>query len=200
MNKNGLGGLGSHFGNGHVDVGILLEFMKRNPKVSSFLDVGCGPGYMVDRFLDRGLVALGVDGDSNLAQAHDFIKLHNLSTSEDFAFDRNYEVAWATELLDQLDDSCLSGFFTLIEAAGCEWAIVTVAAPERVRPRTINCKNHEFWALKFSENDWGYEKNLTYVLKSKSWPMLCKPGGQISRSGAFESLMVFSKISQSEPV
>ena len=72
--------LGGHQGKTHIDEGTL-DWAIKNLKVKSLLDIGCGPGGMVELANNLGLDAVGIDGDYTLDRydsskfiIHDFTK------------------------------------------------------------------------------------------------------------------------------
>ena len=72
--------LGGHQGKTHIDAGTL-DWAIKNLKVKSLLDIGCGPGGMVELANNLGLDAVGIDGDYTLDRydsskfiIHDFTK------------------------------------------------------------------------------------------------------------------------------
>ncbi len=70
--------LGGHFGVTQVDEGVL-DCLIAERGVASVLDVGCGPGGMLDLARRRGLRALGVDGDPSVVcpQPAGGVRLHD---------------------------------------------------------------------------------------------------------------------------
>ena len=54
--------LGGHLNKVHTDRGSLL-YLKDKYNIQTMLDVGCGPGHMVQIANDRGIRAWGIDGD-----------------------------------------------------------------------------------------------------------------------------------------
>ena len=79
--SNGLPGhLGGHQNETHIDEDALRLFIDKF-HIKSYLDVGCGPGGMVELAHSQGLVAMGVDGDFTLERPdpkryilHDYTK------------------------------------------------------------------------------------------------------------------------------
>ena len=53
--------LGGHMGITHVDRGILQYFKSKG--CQSYLDIGCGPGGMLDEAYNLGYYVQGIDGE-----------------------------------------------------------------------------------------------------------------------------------------
>ena len=62
--------LGGHAGYTHLDEGAL-DFVKDILKVKSMLDIGCGPGGMVQLANEKKINAIGIDGDYTLDRYDD---------------------------------------------------------------------------------------------------------------------------------
>ena len=57
--------LGGHMNMVHTDRATLL-YLQEKYNINSMVDVGCGPGDMVMIAKDRGINAMGIDGDFTL--------------------------------------------------------------------------------------------------------------------------------------
>ena len=72
--------LGGHLNKTHLDEGALL-WLKSKFNAKTYLDIGCGPGGMVELAESHNLTATGVDGDYTLDRynPNNFI-LHDFTT------------------------------------------------------------------------------------------------------------------------
>lgn len=70
--------LGGHFGITNTDQHVL-DYLVARYAISTMLDVGCGPGGMLDMARLRGIEALGIDGDPSLPGRADVIR-HDYTT------------------------------------------------------------------------------------------------------------------------
>ena len=61
--------IGSHGGKTWVDEGAL-DYLIEKYGIKSMVDVGCGPGDMVELAQGRGLEAYGIDGDGVFRSLH----------------------------------------------------------------------------------------------------------------------------------
>ena len=62
--------LGGHKSRTHIDVGVL-KFARDKLKVKSMLDIGCGPGGMVNLAKKLELKVLGIDGDDSIVRENE---------------------------------------------------------------------------------------------------------------------------------
>lgn len=70
--------LGGHFGITNTDA-LLLDYLVARYGVRSLIDVGCGPGGILDLCEQRGIEARGIDGDPALPDRRDLIR-HDYTT------------------------------------------------------------------------------------------------------------------------
>lgn len=68
--------LGGHFGNVNKDPSTL-RFLAERYGIRTMIDVGCGPGGMLDEAEALGIDAVGVDGDPFVADADPRIFCHD---------------------------------------------------------------------------------------------------------------------------
>ena len=57
--------LGGHQNKTHLDHGAL-DWLIKTTNAKTFLDIGCGPGGMVELAKSKGLLVKGIDGDHTL--------------------------------------------------------------------------------------------------------------------------------------
>ena len=95
--------LGGHKNKTHLDEGTLL-FLKKNLKIKTMLDIGCGPGGMVKLARDHNIEAYGIDGDfsverpgidSNWITIHDYEKGPSDLTN-------NVDLIWSVEFVEHV--------------------------------------------------------------------------------------------------
>ena len=88
--------LGGHLNRTNIDTGALEWLLDTfNPK--SFLDIGCGPGGMVQEALNQGLDARGIDGDPSVVQS--FTTLHDFAEGPIDMEGKQYDIGWSVSSL-----------------------------------------------------------------------------------------------------
>ena len=92
--------LGGHLNKTHTDRGTLL-YLKQKYNIKSSIDIGCGPGAMVQIANDRGIDAWGIDGDFTLTYPTDIenkIIMHDFTTGKP-KIDREFDILCVQLLL-----------------------------------------------------------------------------------------------------
>lgn len=91
--------LGGHLGNSHVDAAVLQYLIARYD-IKSMLDVGCGPGAMVDLARRHGLLAWGVDGDHTIVS--DYLLVHDY-TRGPYRASIAFDLIWCFEFVEHVE-------------------------------------------------------------------------------------------------
>lgn len=134
--------LGGHLNRTHLDEGAL-DWAIKTFGVRSFLDIGCGPGGMVELALEKNLEALGIDGDDTLErQIKNNFVVHDYSRSS-LKFDRLYDLIWCCEFVEHVEKQYVSNF---VETFLCgRWLILTFAPPGAPGHHHVNCQDQQYW-------------------------------------------------------
>ena len=98
--------LGGHQGKTHIDRGALQWLV--NLGITSFIDIGCGPGGMVELAYSKGLRTIGVDGDYTLTRFNpDYFIIHDYTKGSPQIED-TYDLAWSVEFLEHVEEQYMS--------------------------------------------------------------------------------------------
>lgn len=180
--------LGGHFGNAHIDLGILQAIREKYP-VATALDIGCGTGEMVTRMRDRNIRATGIEGDLNLAARHPHIIGHDYARGP---LDLGpHDLAWSTEFLEHVWDRNLPNVLTTL--APCRHILATAAPPGRGGHHHVNCQPAAYWIDLLASAGFGFEAEFTDHLKARSVPLLYMRDGTTRPSAAFDSALFFTR-------
>ena len=160
--------LGGHMNEVHTDRGTLVYLINKF-NIQSFLDIGCGPGWMVEIAKDRGLRALGIDGDFNLQEEwknryisvieHDFTK----GKINDIA---DHDLAWSVEFLEHVDEEYMPNYMDVFKR--CKYAVVTAAPPGHGGHHHVNEQTPEYWIETFAKYGFKYDAETTEEIKQTS--------------------------------
>jgi SAM-dependent methyltransferase len=170
--------LGGHFGVTHVDAGVLDALIAARG-VRSVLDVGCGPGEMLDLAEARGLRALGIDGDPSLAGGRRPIRIHDYSRGP-LALGGRFDLAWSVEFLEHVEERYVPNYMATFAAAGLVFC--TAAPPGKPGHHHVNCRETAYWERVFGQYGWRLDSELTARVRTAS---------TMSREFVRESGMVF---------
>ena len=154
--------LGGHFNITHLDDGAL-NWLIKDFNVKSFLDIGCGPGGMVNLAKQKGLKVRGVDGDYTLQRdcSADFI-IHDY-TKGSCGLKETFDVCWSVEFVEHVHEDYLPNFsqdFTL-----AKYVVLTYAPPGWPGHHHVNCQPEDYWIQKFGEYGLMYNKEYTKELR-----------------------------------
>jgi hypothetical protein len=156
--------LGGHQGVTHVDEGTLL-YLRDKLKVSSMIDIGCGPGGQVMLAQSMGIDSVGLDGDFQLEYPEGIeVILQDLTkgTGEITPVD----LAWCVEFLEHIDEEYLYNVFDIFRQ--CDLVFCTHAPPGKDGVHHVNCQSEEYWIRLFNQNGFSYDIESTRELRKVS--------------------------------
>jgi cyclopropane fatty-acyl-phospholipid synthase-like methyltransferase len=167
--------LGGHQQRTHNDYGALRYFITRH-RVTSFLDIGCGPGGMVDLAAGLGLQTLGVDGDFTLPQfaetrrdtlrgnylLHDFT-VGPLPTT---IVEQPVDLVWSVEFLEHIEEQYLPAVMQVFRRG--RRILVTAAPPGAPGHHHVNCQSAEYWIELFRSYGLFIDDAATEIVRRES--------------------------------
>ena len=146
------GHLGGHGWKTHLDHG-LIDYVLENYQPTSCLDIGCGPGGMVDLMHDKGLRSFGIDGDFLLERKNPkrFL-LHDFTTGV-APLDQKYDWGYSCEFLEHVEAQYIKNFMPSFQK--CRFVTVTHATPGMAGYHHVNLRELQYCIDVFSE--WGFK-------------------------------------------
>lgn len=155
--------LGGHLNKNHVDYGAF-DYIHKRFGIQSFLDIGCGPPWMVKYAIGKGIEAIGVDGDPALFP-NDFI-IRNDYTLGFPELGRDFDLGWSVEFLEHVEEKFLPNVFSSFRL--CRYIICTHATEVGGGHHHVNCRDENYWIGKFAENGFFYEPHETGKIRESS--------------------------------
>jgi len=176
--------LGGHLNKTHTDRGTLLYLMEKFD-IKSFLDIGCGPGGMVQIANWRGLDSLGIDGDWEVPKEPEAkVLIHDYTTGpaplETASLRIAFDLGWSVEFLEHVDEQYLDNYMQ--DFARCKYVVCTAAGPGAPGHHHVNCQPPEYWHAVFDKYGFDYDDETTQEIRLKKSNMQ-KPFMQ--RTGMF---------------
>jgi len=176
--------LGGHLNKTHTDRGTLLYLMEKY-NIKSFLDIGCGPGGMVQIANWRGLDALGIDGDWEVRKEPEAkVLIHDYTTGpaplEAASLRIAFDLGWSVEFLEHVEEQYLDNYMQ--DFARCKYVVCTAAGPGAPGHHHVNCQPAEYWHAVFDKYGFDYDDETTQEIRLKKSNMQ-KPFMQ--RTGMF---------------
>jgi hypothetical protein len=177
--SNGLPGhLGGHENETHVDEGAL-DYLIERFGIQSYLDVGCGPGGMVELAHSKGLVALGIDGDFTLQRpepnryiTHDYTKgspdvsgRWSICVPEIMSPDL-WDLGWSCEFLEHVEERYMDNYMdTFLK---CKRIVITHAFPGQGGHHHVNEQDPNYWFHHFGQRGFMLDIKTTDELRKRS--------------------------------
>lgn len=159
--------LGGHKNITHLDEGAL-NHMIRMLNVKSMLDIGCGPGGMVELARSKGVEAYGIDGDFSI-ERNDSIKsnitIHDYEVGPS-SFDKEVDLIWSVEFLEHVWEKYQDNYMKDFQRG--KFVIVTYAPVGKAGHHHVNCNTQEYWIDVFKKYGFAYDANMTRMIKEVS--------------------------------
>lgn len=157
--------LGGHSDKTNIDQGAFTWIMETfRPK--SFLDIGCGPGGMVDLALEEGLDAQGIDGDFTVERLNPQNVLVHDFTKGPAPLTREYDVGWSVEFVEHVYEQYIPNYIQSFQA--CKVMIMTFAPPGHGGYHHVNENTQEYWIKTLQDYGFDYHYKFTEDLRNSS--------------------------------
>ena len=164
--------LGGHQGKTHIDEGALQWLV--NLGIKSFIDIGCGPGGLVDLAISNGLRTVGFDGDYTLTRFDpNYFVIHDYTKGSPVIHE-DYDVAWSVEFLEHVEEQYMANYMDTFKCA--KTAVVTYAPPGWNGHHHVNLQEEDYWIARFEENGFRLDENKKKFLRNNSTLNLGKKG------------------------
>jgi len=157
--------LGGHQGITNVDEGALDWAISRF-NISSMLDIGCGPGGMVELANSKGIDAIGIDGDYTLKRYDDtkFV-IHDFSTGPVPKLSK-YDLAWSVEFVEHVYEDYIENYMPAFKK--CKFVIMTYAPPGTGGHHHVNERPKEYWVNKFAQAGFVHVPELSLQMRKST--------------------------------
>jgi SAM-dependent methyltransferase len=136
---------------------------------SSAIDLGCGNGFILTRFLELGKAVRGVDGSQAALDALPD-SLRPLVTQQDLTIPfelGHFELAICTEVAEHLEWRFADALVDNICAHASRWVYFTAALPGQGGHQHVNEQPHTYWIEKFRERGYQLDLPLTELLRNQ---------------------------------
>lgn len=173
--------LGGHQGMTWIDTPVL-DYLIERYGVHSMLDVGCGPGGMIDMARIRGLRAIGIDGDRMFADgAHRIV--HDY-TEGALILPNDYDLIWCVEFVEHVEARYQDNYLATFDAGRV--LFLTAAYPGQGGHHHVNEQSADYWIRLLEGRNWKLNNEATLWVRGNGATPFARMTG-----------MVFTKIAQS---
>ena len=158
--------LGGHENETHLDEGVL-DYMIKKFGVQSYLDIGCGPGGMVELAASKGLRVMGIDGDHTLVRTvPEHFLLHDYTTGPAPVPDGIWDMGWSCEFLEHVEERYMDNFMDTFKK--CKRIVVTHAFPGQGGHHHVNEREPNYWFQEFGKRGFFLDMNSTDDIRKAS--------------------------------
>ncbi len=157
--------LGGHQGKTHTDEGTLRWAIEKL-QVQSMLDVGCGPGGMVELADKLGVDAYGIDGDYTLERYNESKFMIHDFTKGPAPVSGNYDLAWSVEFVEHVYEEYIPNYIQAMQK--CKFLIMTYAPVGHGGHHHVNENTEEYWIKTMSDYGFKYLKDLSEEMRRHS--------------------------------
>ena len=165
--------LGGHQSKTHLDNGAL-DWLIKTFNAKSFLDIGCGPGGMVELAKSKGLLVKGIDGDHTLKRPNETdYTLHDFSKAP-LIPDFEYDLGWSVEFVEHVEEKYIPNYMPCFQS--CNTVVITYAPPGWEGHHHVNLKDEDYWIQTFATNGLRHNAEMTHQLRQHSTMNLGKKG------------------------
>lgn len=157
--------LGGHANKTNVDNGALdWAISTLNPK--TFLDIGCGPGGMVELAESKGLDSLGIDGDFTLERYNPSKFLIHDYSKGPALLDKKFDLGWSVEFVEHVYAEYIPNYIQSFQQ--CKTLIMSFAPPGHGGYHHVNEQTQEYWIDVLEKYNFKFEPILTQEMRQSS--------------------------------
>lgn len=135
--------------------------------IKSMLDIGCGLGYVMKYFHEKGCDVFGVDGSPSAIENNimkDHVYKHDF-TSSPWIPERDYDLIWSAEFLEHVEEEYMSNYMVAFSKA-MKFVVVTYAMPGQGGHHHVNENTEEYWVEKFKLIGFFIDRDLTKTART----------------------------------
>tara|TARA_B100000900_G_C20600428_1_gene725291 strand:- start:962 stop:1525 length:564 start_codon:yes stop_codon:yes gene_type:complete len=154
--------LGGHKNRTHLDEGSLDHCIKTF-NIKSMLDIGCGPGGMVELAKSKGLKAYGIDGDFEVKRSKNiskFVTIHDYETGPS-PLDINVDLIWSVEFLEHVWEKYQDNYMKDFQRG----KFVVCTFSEKNGHHHVNLKPASYWIDVFKDYGFSHDADMTKTIR-----------------------------------
>lgn len=181
--------LGGHCNRTWIDQGAV-KWAKDKFGIRSILDIGCGPGGMIEVCEKLGIDWHGIDGDPSLKIDHtNFVRCDFCKGSPSLS-KSSFDLGWSVEFLEHVEEEYQKEYMNCFQL--CKYVIATAAPPGFRGHHHVNERHLDYWVETFGSFGFEYSDQLTNEMKTHS--TMIKKAKRKNRSFIDISGMFFNRI------
>ena len=154
--------LGGHADKTHKDRGAM-EWFSNVLNHRSFLDIGCGPGGMVQLAEQHKLKALGIDGDHTVTRHNPTSFLIHDFTTGPAPVTGLYDIGWCVEFVEHVYEQYIPNYIQAFQK--CRNIVMTYAPAGTPGHHHVNCRDRHYWKKIMRKYGFNFHSDLTRELR-----------------------------------
>lgn len=142
---------------------LIADTIDRFVDFSSVLDLGCGNGFLIARFAERGKSVVGVDGSAHAvdsAPEHVAEKIRTMDLTRPLSIGR-FDLVICTEVAEHLEERYATTLVETIGANASGTVFFTAATPGQGGKHHVNEQPHRYWIDKFAQQRFELDRSAT---------------------------------------
>jgi len=171
--------LGGHKNKTHLDEGVL-NYMINTHKVKSMLDIGCGPGGMVNLAEEKGLYSYGIDGDFLVERKGKNFLIHDYTTGPS-ALRKNFDLCWSCEFVEHVEDQYKDNYMEDFKKG--KFVVMTFSL--KSGHHHVNLKPQEYWVDLFENYGFKFDSLETQKIRDMSTMGVTRKKQFVKNNGLF---------------
>lgn len=138
----------------------VLDYLIRRYGIRTMLDVGCGPGGMLDLARLLGIIATGIDGDQRVARPG--VAIHDYTTGP-LAWPA-VDLVWSVEFVEHVDARYTDNFLATFAAGRV--LFMTAAYPGQGGHHHVNEQPDTYWRTLLGRHGWTVDDEATVWVRT----------------------------------
>lgn len=155
--------LGGSEGETHVDEGTL-DFIIQATGAKTMVDVGCGPGGMVQLANSKGMRAIGIDGDFTIQRTIPHF-IHDFTTGH-VDLKQVFDLCWCVEFVEHVEEQYMQNFIKVFQQ--CRFLMMTYAVPGQGGHHHVNEQPTEYWIKHLTDAGFVFELEMSKAIRHAS--------------------------------
>jgi cyclopropane fatty-acyl-phospholipid synthase-like methyltransferase len=174
--------LGGHVNQTHLDKGVL-NYMKEKYNVKTLLDVGCGPGGMVQLARTLNIDAHGIDGDFTILPKENHFYVHDYQEGPS-TIDLQFDMVWSCEFVEHVYEEYLPHY---VQDFMRGKFLVMTYSDHHTGYHHVNVKPQSYWIKKIESYGFEFDEEETQTIRTVSTMNRHKPAGKqfVANTGLF---------------
>lgn len=157
--------LGGHSHKTNIDRGAL-SWLIDTFQTKSFLDIGCGPGGMVDLADEMGLDSFGIDGDFTIPRKNsDKVLIHDFTVGP-APLTKRYDIGWSVEFVEHVYEEYIPNYIQAFQQ--CDVMVMSFAPPGHGGYHHVNENTQEYWIETLEKYGFKFHQKFTEDLRNVS--------------------------------